>query len=369
MNLEPFRQTIRKYIYQYFKGRINNKEKCKLLGILKNLKELEEYFTTPFKRRTIWHIQKIFANELGLKNVPKPPYAKLTGRIKKYIAEPLIEFIKKQYKENFHFEICYDPQAGGGIKYGKNEPGYGFHIYADAKDQKVIGGQVFKNNQNFVGQIKDKLFESLYISSIHLQNFSADSEFCYPHILEPLYYLNIETFISKREPYKKYYSSLDFKYDSTNNRYICPNNKILPFCNTGQKKYQSAHIYKANPVFCQKCKLKDKCFNFKKHKQRIIKLTDAESLFEHTIRNQFHDRKKYKDITDKHWNVAEGKMNTLKNHRRLKKALWKGLGMATTVYSFELEGEGRLGLTIYALKLPEINTILIPVKSVLSIAI
>lgn len=328
MNLEPFRQTVRKYIYQYSKGRINNKERCKLLGILKNLKELGEYFTTPFKRRTIWHIQKIFANELGYKDVPKPPYVKVTGRIKKYIADPLIDFVKTYYKEKFHFEIFYDPQAGVGIKYGKNEPGYGFHLYADAKDQKVIGAQVFKNNQNFVGQIKDKLFESLYISSIHLQYFSADSEFCYPHILEPLHYLNIETFISIREPYRKYYSSLDFQYDSTHNQYICPNNKILSFSNIGQKHYQPAHIYKANTINCTKCKLKDKCFNFKQYKQRIIKLTDSETLFENTIRKQWQNREKYKEITDKHWNVAEGKMNTLKQHRGIRKAIWKGFGMA-----------------------------------------
>lgn len=77
---------------------------------------------------------------------------------------------------------------------------------------------------------------------------------------------------SKYKPKKKgKYKLEDFAYDEKNDKYICPNKKVLSLDNRSLKiKNYSGRKYKARQADCSKCMLREKCLRSSTTKRRYL---------------------------------------------------------------------------------------------------
>ncbi|PET45700.1 hypothetical protein CN514_20960 [Bacillus sp. AFS001701] len=123
----------------------------------------------------------------------------------------------------------------------------------------------------------------------------------------------------------------EFRYYNETDRYICPNNKELPFTHLKNSKGQYSKIYSAKAKVCKICPFREKCF-VKSSSKRTIARPIAHELTEANLKRSKTD--KYKQIQKQRRVWCEGTFGTMKTKHNLYKTYKRGIQKILEQYLF-----------------------------------
>ena len=216
---------------------------------------------------------------------------KQADRIEKWLSqnEPKIGKCGKELKSNItDNDSCKMKTSHGTIQ------GYNSQALVDGKNQVIVSAEALGNGQDYgnVPPVIDGAKENMEKIG-HGENyfegkiFITDSNYHSRQNLLKCEEEKLDAYIPdvnfrKRDPrfsnqgrYKpnkaRRFTQEEFSYDKENDRYICPNKKILKLrARKAHARGRDARRYAANKRDCEQCPLRDRCLLTKKTKRKCL---------------------------------------------------------------------------------------------------
>lgn len=134
------------------------------------------------------------------------------------------------------------------------------------------------------------------------------------------------------------FSRSDFTYDEENNCYVCPNNKVMPFRTTVEKKGVHFDRYYGYQKVCRVCPLRSQCLPEDKSRYRTINRSEHEDSIDRLRMRMLKDGE---EMMRKRSGLAEHPFGTIKNNLGWTHFLVRGiekvrgeLALIITTYNF-----------------------------------
>jgi transposase len=185
-------------------------------------------------------------------------------------------------KKNPHNKTHYspsDPDARMSVKPGKATAlNYLGEVSVDTASHMITHIQVFtadKRDSQCLAEVIDKVIENFKENELVVEEVIADTGYSSGEALKSLEENNITGYIPNRAQFV--YERPGFIYNSQDDYYTCPNNKLLTYRGTHKDKEHSNKHYRANKKDCNSCPLRDKCSAFSK-KGALIKKQSTDHI-------------------------------------------------------------------------------------------
>lgn len=168
-------------------------------------------------------------------------------------------------EEKMITESTTDPECGMFVK-GEHERQFAYNVQT-ACDRYgfVLGYEVFPGNVH-----DSASFEKFYrvLSTEKVKTMVMDAGYTAPHILRRLLLDKIKPLTPYMRPKTKdgYFKKYEYVYDEYYDRYICPQNHVLPYATTNRDGYRE---YKSLSYHCEKCPELSRCTNSQDHTKTI----------------------------------------------------------------------------------------------------
>jgi transposase len=234
---------------------------------------------------------------------------------------------KKNPSNKTHYSPS-DPDAKMSVKPGKATAlNYLGQVSVDTASHVITHIQSFKADQRdsqCLPSVIENLVENLRQNNMCVEEIIADKGYSSGEALKALEKNKITGYIPNRGQFV--FEKPGFVYNSEENSYLCPNNKILLYKGTFEMS-PGAHnnIYRANRKECNKCPLNSTCSAYGKRDSVISETVDKPYYQKMHIRMQ---TRKARILMKKRQATVEPVIGTLVNYLGMKKVNTKGLQQA-----------------------------------------
>lgn len=200
-------------------------------------------------------------------------------------------------------------------------------VSVDTASHIITHIQAFEANQRdsqCLPKVIEGLIETMNENGIKVEEIVADKGFSSGEAIKALESHNITGYIPNRGQFV--FEKPGFKYDSENNLYVCPDNKILSYRGTYEMSPGAYNAqYRANRKECNKCTLRSNCAAYGKKGTVITETVDKLYYEKMHIRMQ---TRRAKILMKKRQSTVEPVIGTLVNYLGMKKVNTKGLQQA-----------------------------------------
>jgi transposase len=266
-------------------------------------------------------------------------YSKELDANQEEINAPVVDIKKKALKEfdelpakknpsNKTHLSPSDPDAKMSVKPGKATAlNYLGEVSVDTASHVITHIQAFEANQRdsqCLPSVIENLIETLNQNGMCVEEIVADKGFSSGEALKALENHNITGYIPNRGQFV--FEKPGFTYNSEDNSYLCPNNKILVYKGTFEMSPGAYNnLYRANRKECNQCPLSRSCTAYRKRDSLISETVDKQYYQKMHLRMQ---TKKAKILMKKRQATVEPVIGTLVNYLGMKRVNTKGLQQA-----------------------------------------
>jgi transposase len=150
--------------------------------------------------------------------------------------------------------------------------GYNAQLTTDEKHGLIVNSDVVSDNHDY-HQFSKQINQATEVLGKPCKTACADAGYSDTYNLAETDEQGINVIVpSQRQATKNGIGKFDksqFKYDSQNDVYICPEGQVLKYCSKNEKR--KMRYYAAGAV-CQKCRYFGRCTKDKRHGRRILRL-------------------------------------------------------------------------------------------------
>lgn len=219
-----------------------------------------------------------------------------------------------------------DPEAKLAKKNGELMLGYKDHRVIDDKCGIVTASITTPANINDSLVMKDAVQEHQNNTGSQVKTVVADKGY---GVIENYKYLKdikaLPCIPHQTHSKEGRFSHRDFRYDKTNDRYICPAGQLLNRLGPRQDDRKVTQ-YRCNPKTCRQCHLRDKCMTAETAGRSLRRNPDVWYIEWADGRFSKHERRR---LLGRRSQKAEGSFADAANNHGFKQARWRGLAKMT----------------------------------------
>ena len=171
---------------------------------------------------------------------------------------------EKSMKESGDLQVSLtDPDCRSSSKNDQTIVGYSLQIAVDGKN-KLIAAQEVVSDVSDIHQLAPMAIAAKETLDVESLDVVVDMGYYDGKQVEQCEDENITVYMNKANTSanarKGYYTKQDFRYDKSNDTYICPANNTLSYSTTSKTKGRDYRYYSLPKKVCRNCKLKNKCY-------------------------------------------------------------------------------------------------------------
>jgi len=235
----------------------------------------------------------------------------------KYQQEELsqnLQLLEKMNKTQYNYT---DPDASLMIKPAHNLMAYNSQIVVDEKYKLIVASDISSkgNDANQLHTMAQQTKENLELDNQDNLTIVADTGYYSAKEFKKCTGDNINAIVPEANKQqvqkdKGKFTRDKFIYNSKNDYYICPNNKILHKRPAPQLKNDKVNfIYSVQSAICKSCPLKDKCIPTKTPRKQLFRWEEEHIIEKHQQKMKTQEAR---DIVKKRGSIVEHPFGTIK---------------------------------------------------------